>query len=91
MTWQNNNKRVKNISRVSLELKNEDILECKNVLETHGCDLEVAVQDTLNVREGRLSVYQENRPANRHRRISNNQTFCNSWVFFLYFCKMSTK
>ncbi|KAF4516752.1 hypothetical protein B566_EDAN004591 [Ephemera danica] len=48
----------------------EDINECKETLQSHGWDLEVAVQDTLNVREGRPSVF--NQETHRHAQIDDH-------------------
>ncbi|GFT39061.1 FAS-associated factor 2 [Nephila pilipes] len=35
----------------------EDIERCRNILDNHNWDLEVATQVTLNMREGAPSVY----------------------------------
>ncbi|KAG1692961.1 FAS-associated factor 2-B [Nymphon striatum] len=35
----------------------EDMQECRRLLESHGWNLEAAVQDTLNIREGTPSVF----------------------------------
>lgn len=41
----------------------EDINLCRDVLQRHNWDLETAVQDQLNIKEGRPSVYSVSRPA----------------------------
>ncbi|KAK7604112.1 hypothetical protein V9T40_004385 [Parthenolecanium corni] len=41
----------------------EDIALCRDVLQRHNWDLETAVQDQLNIKEGRPSVYSVSRPA----------------------------
>lgn len=38
----------------------EDVTVCRDVLQRHSWDLEVAVQDQLNIREGRPSMYASN-------------------------------
>lgn len=38
----------------------EDVTVCRDVLQRHSWDLEVAVQDQLNIREGRPSMYAAN-------------------------------
>ncbi|XKL66963.1 hypothetical protein PGB90_010383 [Kerria lacca] len=40
----------------------EDIALCRDVLQRHNWDLETAVQDQLNIKEGRPSVYSVSRP-----------------------------
>lgn len=41
----------------------EDIALCRDVLQRHNWDLETAVQDQLNIKEGRPSVYSVSRPS----------------------------
>ena len=49
---------------ISFQLKDltgiEDVTVCRDVLQRHSWDLEVAVQDQLNIREGRPSMYAAN-------------------------------
>jgi FAS-associated factor 2 len=49
----------------------EDINECRQTLQRHSWDLEIAVQDTLNAREGRPSVFNQDPPPNRINNDNN--------------------
>lgn len=51
----------------------DDIVACRDILSRHQWDLEVAIQEQLNLREGRPSVFASSIPNDREPQVINDR------------------